>query len=100
MKKLLHPVPITLMVVVLIFSPPFFFSKKSTPVLTDAQLRERALSTTFKPVQKTYSVLLKVADNSENRLSREKIALGKELFFDTILSQKIMRYGDVNAFAY
>jgi cytochrome c peroxidase len=86
MKKLLHPVVITLMVVVLIFSLPFFL-KKATPVLTDAQLRERALSTTFKPVPKTYDELLKVVDNPENPMSKEKIALGKALFFDTILSQ-------------
>jgi len=86
MKKLLHPVVITLMVVVLIFSLPFFI-KKATPVLTDAQLRERALSTTLKPVPKTYDELLKVVDNPENPMSKEKIALGKALFFDTILSQ-------------
>jgi len=85
MKKLLHPVTITFVVVVLIISLPFFIKKK-TAVLTDAQLRERALSTTFKPVPKTYEGLLKVVDNPENPLSKEKIALGKALFNDTILS--------------
>lgn len=87
MKKLItHPVTITFVVVALIVLLPFLITK-STPVLTDAQLRERALSTTFKPVPKTYEELLKVVDNPENPMSKEKIALGKELFFDTILSQ-------------
>ena len=87
MKKLItHPVTITFVVVALIVLLPFLI-KKSTPVLTDVQLRERALSTTFKPVPKTYEGLLKVVDNPENPMSKEKIALGKELFFDTILSQ-------------
>ncbi|BAF71230.1 cytochrome-c peroxidase [Sulfurovum sp. NBC37-1] len=85
MKKLLHPVTITFVVVALIISLPFFMKKK-TPVLTDAQLRERALSTTFKPVPKTYEGLLKAVDNPDNPLGKEKIALGKVLFNDIILS--------------
>ncbi len=85
MKKLFHPVTITFIVVTLIISLPFFI-KKATPVLTDAELRDRALSTTFQPVPKTYGELLKVLDNPENPMSKEKIALGKELFNDTLLS--------------
>ncbi len=85
MKKLLHPVTITLLVVTIIFSLPFFITKKTT-VLNDAQLRDRALSTTFKPVPKSYDALLKVVDNPENPMSKEKIALGKALFNDTLLS--------------
>jgi len=86
MHKLIHPVTIALVVVTMIISLPFFI-KKETVVLTDAQLRDRALSTTFKPVPKTYDALLKAVDNPENPMSKEKIALGKELFNDTLLSQ-------------
>ncbi len=86
MKKLFHPVMITFVVVTFIILLPFVITG-SVPELSDAQLRERALSTTFKPVPKTYEGLLKVVDNPENPMSKEKIALGKELFFDTILSQ-------------
>jgi len=85
MKKLIHPVTITFVVVTLIILLPFFI-KKSTPVLTDTQLRDRALSTTFKPIPTKYEDLLKVVDNPENPMSKEKIALGKELFNDTLLS--------------
>ncbi len=85
MKKLIHPVTITFVVVTLIILLPFFI-KKSIPVLTDAQLRSRALSTAFKPIPITYEDLLKVVDNPENPMSKEKIALGKKLFNDTLLS--------------
>jgi len=85
MKTLLHPVSITFLVVALIISLPFFL-KKATPVLTDAQLRDRALATTFKPVPKTYEGLLKAVDTPQNPMSKEKIALGKELFNDPLLS--------------
>jgi len=86
MKKLIHPISITFMVLTMLFSLPFFI-KKSTPKLTDEQLRQRALSTTFKPIPKTYKKLLEVVDNHENPMSREKIALGKTLFFDKRLSR-------------
>ena len=85
MKKLIHPVTITFVIVTLIISLPFFI-KKSTPVLTETQLRDRALSTAFAPVPKSYEALLNVVNNPENLLSKEKIALGKELFNDTLLS--------------
>ena len=85
MNKLIHPVPITFVVVTIIISLPFFI-KKATPVLTDVELRDRALSTAFAPVPKTYEGLLKAVDNPENPLGKEKIALGKELFNDTLLS--------------
>jgi len=85
-KKLLHPVMITLYVVVLIIALPYFI-KHSELKLSDTQLRKQALSTTMKPVPETYEGLLKVVDNPENTLSKEKIALGKELFFDTVLSR-------------
>ena len=85
MKKLFHPVIITFVVVTLIILLPFFI-KKEIPVLTDTQLRDRAVSTTFQPVPKTYEALLKAVDTPENPLSKEKIALGKELFNDMLLS--------------
>ena len=86
MKKLIHPVTITFLVMVMIILLPVLL-KRPEPKLSDAQLRQRALSTTMKPVPKTYEGLLKVVDNSENLMSREKIALGKTLFFDRRLSR-------------
>ncbi len=86
MKKLFHPITITLLVLCILIVLPLLI-KRPAPKLTDAQLRERALSTTMKPIPKTYEALLKVVDNPKNHMSREKIALGKKLFFDTRLSR-------------
>jgi cytochrome c peroxidase len=87
MKKLIHPVTITLMVVVFLFSLPFLVPKKAIEILSDNALREKALSGQMLPIPRTYSDLLRVIDNAENPMSREKIALGKKLFFDKQLSQ-------------
>ena len=91
MKKfinfLLHPVSVTMIVMALIFSLPFLLPEKEVIVLSDDALRKTALTRDMTPVPANYEDLLKVVDNPENLMSREKIALGKELFFDTILSQ-------------
>ena len=88
MKKfLLHPIIIAMGVVIVLSSLPFVLPSKDTPKWSDKELRDRALSLNMLPVPKTYKELLKVVDNPENPLSREKIALGKKLFFDTRLSR-------------
>ena len=87
MKRLFHPVAITLYVVLFIISLPFILPDKSTKMYTDAQLRQVALSHNMLPVPKTYDALLKVVNTPKNPITREKIALGKKLFFDTLLSQ-------------
>ncbi len=59
----------------------------SLHALNDNELREKALSLGLKPIPKTYVELLKVIDNPQNPMTPAKIALGKRLFFDTILSR-------------
>ena len=87
MKKLIHPVSITMMVVILLLSLPYLLPEKEVKYFSDDALREAALGRNMLPVPKNYEALLKVVDNSENPMSKEKIVLGKELFFDTMLSQ-------------
>ena len=87
MKKLLHPVTITFLVVTLIIVLPFILPQRTMTTFSDVELRETALSRDMSAVPNNYDDLLKVIDNSENPMSREKIALGKELFFDTRLSR-------------
>ncbi|WP_295418701.1 cytochrome c peroxidase [Sulfurovum sp.] len=87
MKKLIHPVTITFLVVTLIITLQFLLPKRSIEKFSDEDLREAALSRDMSPVPKNHEALLKVIDNPENPMSREKIALGKELFFDTRLSR-------------
>ena len=87
MKGFFHPVMVTLYVVIFIISLPFLLPEKSDQYYTDEALREMALSRDMRAVPASYEALLKVVDRPENPMSREKIALGKELFFDTELSQ-------------
>ncbi len=87
MKRLFHPIAITAYVLGLIISLPFILPSKNIKKYSDNELREMALSTNMSPVPKSYKELLKVVDNPQNPMSREKIALGKELFFDTRLSR-------------
>ena len=87
MKKLLHPVTITLFIVTLIFLLPFLLPSKDVKVFTDDELRERALSTNMKPIPTTYAKLLEVVDKPENRMTPQKIALGKELYNEMLLSK-------------
>jgi len=87
MNTLMKVLGITIVVVVLLLLLPTILPKKAPKELSDAMLRERALSTNMLPVPKTYEALLKAVDNPNNPMSKEKIALGEELFFDPILSQ-------------
>jgi cytochrome c peroxidase len=87
MTKLIHPVTITIIVVSTIFLLPFIVPSKEVKNFRDNELRNAALSRDMSAVPKTYEELLKVVDNPQNPMTREKIALGKELFFDTRLSK-------------
>jgi len=78
---------IVIVVIGALISLPRFLHKDTLELLSNTELRGRALDTTMLPVPKTYEGLLKVADNPQNPLTPEKIRLGKELFFDTILSK-------------
>ena len=50
-------------------------------------LRQKALEAGFKPNPKSFEELLKIVDNPKNPITKEKIKLGKKLFFDPILSK-------------
>ncbi len=79
-------ITMTLLAIVIFYSALWFFPKKEITYMPDEQLRTYALSHGLAPVPKHYRDMLKVVDNPENRLSPAKIALGKRLYFDPILS--------------
>ena len=87
MKKLLHPISITFYVLILIFLLPLLLPKKSTKILDDTQLRQRAISTNMLPTPTNYEKLLKIIDNPQNPMTLQKIALGKELYNEKLLSK-------------
>ena len=90
MKFVLGGLFIALSIVALILTLPFLLPEKETPHYDDQTLRQMALSRNIPPVPTDYASLLKVADNPDNPLSKEKIELGKKLFFDPILSRDRM----------
>jgi len=65
----------------------YLLIKKAVTQYTDSELREAALSRNMLSIPSTYEELLKVVDTKENKLSKDKIELGKDLFFDKILSK-------------
>ncbi len=78
---------VVIFVVSALVSLPLLLPDKETPHYADNELREMALSLNLKPVPTDFAALLKVSGNPENHLTREKIALGKALFFDPRLSK-------------
>jgi len=65
---------------------PYLIPKKPKEVYSDAKLREIALSRGMQPIPKEYDKFLKLLDSKDNPITKEKVALGKKLFFDTMLS--------------
>lgn len=65
---------------------PYLIPKKPKKSYSDEQLREIALSRGMHSIPKEYDAFLKLLDSKENSITKEKVTLGKKLFFDTILS--------------
>jgi cytochrome c peroxidase len=83
MKALL----ISLAVFAGLFSLPYFIPEKPLKVPSDEALRQEALNSGYRPVPKTRAGLLREVNSSYNPLTPQKIALGKKLFNDPILSR-------------
>jgi cytochrome c peroxidase len=71
----------------LILLLPQILPKRGVEVLSDNQLRQRAISTNMLPIPTNYEELLKVVDNPQNPMTPQKIALGKELYNENLLSR-------------
>ncbi|QOP45386.1 cytochrome-c peroxidase [Sulfurimonas paralvinellae] len=65
---------------------PYLIPKKPKKSYNDEQLREIALSRGMRPIPKEYDTFLKLLDSKENPITKAKVALGKKLFFDKLLS--------------
>ena len=74
-------------VMVSLLSLPTILKDRVFKSYGDEQLRQRALDRSMLPIPKTYEELLKIVDTKDNPMTLEKIALGKELFFDKSLSK-------------
>ncbi|WP_324171935.1 cytochrome-c peroxidase [Sulfurimonas sp.] len=70
-----------------IFVISILLPTKEKPQYSDNELREAALSRDMSSIPRTYEELLKLVNTEENSLSKAKIELGKDLYFDKILSK-------------
>ena len=86
MKFILSGLFIALSIVAMIISLPKLFPEKPMLHYDDDTLRQMTLSRNMRPIPSDYQALLKIIDNPDNPISKEKIALGEKLFFDPILS--------------
>jgi len=75
-----------LFIIFLLFSVSQILPQKQKPQYSDDELRKVALSRNLSSIPSDYELLLKLVDTKENRLSKAKVSLGKELYFDKILS--------------
>lgn len=76
-----------IVIVVWIEILPYLIPKKTKQTYNDTMLREIALSRGMKPIPQEYEQFLKLLNSKSNPITKEKVALGKKLYFDTILSK-------------
>ena len=86
MKSFLQVIIVAFIFISFLLSLPNLTKERNFKTYKDEQLRATAQSKGLKPIPNTYKELLNITNDENNPLSHEKIALGKELFFDTKLS--------------
>lgn len=75
-------------IIILVFTVSQLLPKKEKQQYSDDELRQTALSRNMSSIPATYEDLIKVLNTPENnKLSKEKIILGRELYFDSNLSK-------------
>jgi len=74
-------------IVLLLFSVSVLLPKKEKRVFSDKQLREATLSRDMSSTPKNYDELLKILKTDEKNLFKEKVDLGRDLYFEKALSK-------------
>lgn len=88
MRKLVfYALIIATVVISVILSIAYLTPPKKIPTYSDDGLRELAFHRGLKAVPSSFEELKKLVDSDSNPMSVDKIALGRELFFDTNLSK-------------
>ena len=77
---------VALLLTFLIFTVSQLLEYREEPRYSDKELREAALSRNMSTTPATYSELLKLVDSKENKMTKDKINLGRDLYHDKILS--------------
>ncbi len=85
MKTIIQNLIIAFIIISILLSLPFILKKREFKTYTDEELRKTAISKGLKAVPNSYEELIKLYKNET--ITKQNIALGKELFFDTKLSK-------------
>ncbi len=86
MKSFLQVIIVAFIFISFLLLLPNLTKERNFKTYSDGQLRATAQSKGLKAIPNNYEDLLKMVNDENNPMSQEKIALGKELFFDAKLS--------------
>ena len=86
MKSFIQVIIVAFLFITFLLFLPNLTKERNFKTYSDTQLRATAKAKGLKAIPNTYEELLKIIDDENNPMDLEKIALGKELFFDTKLS--------------
>jgi cytochrome c peroxidase len=86
MKSFLQVIIVAFIFISFLLLLPNLTKERNFKTYSDGQLRATAQSKGLKAIPNNYEDLLKIVNDENNPMSQEKIALGKELFFDAKLS--------------
>ena len=65
---------------------PYIMPNRTKPNYSDDKLREMALSRGMSSIPSDFESFLKLSEDADNKITKEKVLLGKRLFFDKNLS--------------
>ena len=80
-------IKVSLFLIFPLFVVSIFLPTKEKRQYNDKELREVVLSRNMSSNPATYKDLLKLVDTPQNRLTKDRIDLGRDLYHDTILSK-------------
>ncbi len=88
MKTIIQNIIIAFIVISILLSLPSILKEREFKTYEDDKLRSTAIAKGLKAIPNSYDELIRVLDNKDNPITKEKIALGKKLFFDTNIHTK------------
>ncbi len=83
----MKPVFIAFVLIIFLLSLQFILPQRVFDSWSDNELRQEALEHGLSSNPNTFNKLLKIQNTKDNPLTKEKIILGRELYFDNILSK-------------
>ena len=88
MKTFVQSIILVFIILSILLSLPYILKQRDFPLYTnDTNLRTTAISKGLKAIPRTYDKLLEISNSKQNPMTKERILLGKKLFFDKDMSE-------------